>query len=622
MPIFDSFPYDDRAMTENDWKLMFGWVRSTGVLTKTPPLSAVGDLAVAPDGGMMLQIYPGEAWIEGFYFTYTIDPLFPGNYTFTISNNATANPRIDLVILELNLTTNTLAFTVSEGIPAVIPAPPALIQNDLVWQFPLAAVLVGAGVIVINAGDITNMRVISVQTSSINPTLTSAGAGASLVNDGVGPTLATKSLVAGSNMSIVSSATELTLSVGTGGTPLQVQYADTSQLDAFGRLRVSETTNLADSILRYDKQPLIWDEVITGGTSTFNTNQSSVTLAVTTTDQSVVRQTFAYYQYFAGKSQLIYLTGNFNGTVANVVKRIGYFDANNGLFFENNGTGMYVVQRTNTSGAPSDATRAAQAAWNVDPMNGTGPSGVTLNFSLSQVMFIDCEWLGCGRVRFGFVVNGVPYVAHEFFNANLISTVYMSTAKLPCRFEISSTGGSSTLTQICSTVITEGSASNPAKAQSVSTGVTGKSIAAAAGLVPLMSVRLNASYNRATLIPTEYSIFSDGAQNFLYQIVILNGTSATPSALTGATWAASLGYADIDYAGTAITGASSTNYTVIDSGYVAGTLKSVFNTLGSATIPNVNSYINGTSQIMSIMVNQVTGGAQNYYASLNFNQFS
>ena len=49
-------------------------------------------------------------------------------------------------------------------------------------------------------------------------TLTSAGAGESLVNDGTGPSLATKSLVAGSNVSLVAAADSITInSTAAGG---------------------------------------------------------------------------------------------------------------------------------------------------------------------------------------------------------------------------------------------------------------------------------------------------------------------------------------------------------------------------------------------------------------------
>ena len=66
------------------------------------------------------------------------------------------------------------------------------------------------------------------------------------------------------------------------------------------------------------------------------------------------------------------------------------------------------------------------------------------------------QWLGVGRVRVGFNINGVIYYAHYFNNANNLGSVYMSTPNLPVRYEVSSTGGSVTLDQICCTVQSEG----------------------------------------------------------------------------------------------------------------------------------------------------------------------
>jgi len=177
--LFNSFPYDDYAMTENDWKLMFSWVRTSGILAATTTLDPVGESAVAADTAMTIQIYPGEAWIEGFYFYYIEDPADPGNITFTISNNVSGFPRIDLVVIRLDLTNNTTTYVVLEGTPAASPVPPVVQQDDLIWELPIAEIAVANGATVINPGDITDVRVRSVQ----------AGAGSSPLIAGTNITL-------------------------------------------------------------------------------------------------------------------------------------------------------------------------------------------------------------------------------------------------------------------------------------------------------------------------------------------------------------------------------------------------------------------------------------------------
>lgn len=166
-------------MTQTDWLLMFSWDRTSGILAESTTLSDTGDSFVAPYSGLILQIYPGEAWIQGFYFQYTIDPSNPGNYTFSISPNTSGYTRIDLVVLTLDLTLNQITYQTLEGIPSASPIPPVPEQDDLIWQLPIAQVTVSNGASTINSGNITDKRVRSVQ----------AGAGSS-------------PLIAGSNITL------------------------------------------------------------------------------------------------------------------------------------------------------------------------------------------------------------------------------------------------------------------------------------------------------------------------------------------------------------------------------------------------------------------------------------
>ena len=77
-----------------------------------------------------------------------------------------------------------------------------------------------------------------------------------------------------------------------------------------------------------------------------------------------------------------------------------------------------------------------------------------------------------GRVRYGFVFNGSIVYCHYELHSNTDTTVYMSTPNLPARYEITSTGGVSSMTQICTTVITEGGNDNTGIIRSFSTGTT------------------------------------------------------------------------------------------------------------------------------------------------------
>jgi hypothetical protein len=151
-----------------------------------------------------------------------------------------------------------------------------------------------------------------------------------------------------------------------------------------------------------------------GGSVTYTANKSTVNLNVTEAASSkTVRQSNRVMSYQPGKSLLIFNTFVMNTLTANLKQKVGLFDANNGIFFTADGTTLKIVRRTYTSGAPVD-TEISQSSWNGDTLNGSGPSGYTLNAATSNILFIDIEWLGVGAVRVGFVINGQLITAHTF----------------------------------------------------------------------------------------------------------------------------------------------------------------------------------------------------------------
>jgi hypothetical protein len=241
-------------------------------------------------------------------------------------------------------------------------------------------------------------------------------------------------------------------------------------LDAFARARFSEPFTLFDSKQIWDdpdlannveNYPLFWDnqEVSGGGTSTlFNVNRASTTLGVSaTTAGKRVRQSKQRFNYQPGKSQLAIFTHIDLETTSGNTKEIGLFDDNNGLFVRSSSGTRSVVVKSFASGAAVDRV-FNQADWNLDKMNGNGASGVNLDFTKCQIPFVDFEWLGVGRVRFGWFIDGMPIYCHEINNANNLDVVYMSNPNLPIRYSIENdgTGAADTLETVCSTVISEG----------------------------------------------------------------------------------------------------------------------------------------------------------------------
>jgi hypothetical protein len=239
----------------------------------------------------------------------------------------------------------------------------------------------------------------------------------------------------------------------------EISYKNSPNIDAFGRLRVSNPFTLFDSSHRYADNGLWSTAPATGGAATFNANQGLVDLNVTAASGSqVLRETVKVFSYQPGKSLLVLSTFTMSPAKTNLRQRIGYFGAANGYYLEQNDSTVSFVERTSVSSSLVN-NQVVQASWNVDKMDGSGPSGITLDLTKAQILFMDLEWLGVGTVRMGFVIDGNFYVCHKFHHANIIASTYITTASLPLRYEITNTGatsGVSTLKQICSTVLSEG----------------------------------------------------------------------------------------------------------------------------------------------------------------------
>lgn len=343
----------------------------------------------------------------------------------------------------------------------------------------------------------------------------------------------------------------------------EISFANTPNIDAFGRLRVSQPFTLFDSSHRFDDNGLWSTATATGGTATFNANEGLVNLGVTAASGSqVIRETTKVFSYQPGKSLFVLSTFVMSPAKANLRQRVGYYGAANGYYLELNNSTLSFVERTSVSGLLVN-TAVAQASWNVDKMDGTGPSGVTLDITKSQILFMDLEWLGVGTVRIGFVINGNFYVCHKFHHANILATTYITTASLPLRYEITNTGatsGASTLKQICSTVLSEGGYQLNGLQQAIGLPVTApKTLAVAGTFYPIVSIRLKTSPDRldGIVICTAISVIATSTGDYNWQVVA-SGTT------TGGTWVSAGTGSSVNYN---ITGTSFTGGRILASGY-------------------------------------------------------
>ena len=346
----------------------------------------------------------------------------------------------------------------------------------------------------------------------------------------------------------------------------QVGFVPTST-DAFGRLAVTTPFTLFDSSHRYRDNGL-WATGITGSGSTaaFNANQGLVDLTIgVTSGNHVYRETTKVFPYQPGKSLQILSTFTMNSAKSGLRQRTGYFGSSNGFYIELDGSDLYLVKRSFVSGSTVN-TRIAQSDWNGDKLNGSGQSGITLDISKAQILWMDLEWLGVGSVRMGFVIDGVFIVCHTFHHANLDVGTYMTTATLPLRYEIentSTTASQSTMKQICSTVISFGGYELYGTQQGINTPIgTSYTLSTREVYYPVISLRLKSTNTDAVVIMTALSLLADTTgEKYNWQVLASAVTS-------GGSWISAGANSAVEYN---LTASSATNGRILASGFFSST---------------------------------------------------
>lgn len=373
--------------------------------------------------------------------------------------------------------------------------------------------------------------------------------------------------------------------------------------DAAGRLRVSLPSPQLILQSEYKINATLWDTTLTsGGSVTHLPAESAATLSTGagTNGNKAVLQTKRYMRYYPGLSHFILLSFTLGAGVTNVKRRVGYFDNNNGVFFEQNGSSLSFVVRSKVSGSVVD-TAIAQASW-FDKFDGTGPSGLTFDPTMVQTLVVVLPGI-IGTVVFGFRVGGKFWPAAYYHSANVLANSMMTTANLPARFEIvnaAAVGGANTMISRSAAAIVEGAAHPPPLEQfSASNEATAISVTTHR---PILSIRPAATFNsiefRGLIMPRSWSAFAQ-SNNAKFDVV-LGGT------LTGASWASvdsSISGAQVDVAATAISGGK-----VVDQGYEAASGASENRALAGAEVLCLDGD-GGQTQVLTICATSLSGTA-------------
>jgi hypothetical protein len=310
-----------------------------------------------------------------------------------------------------------------------------------------------------------------------------------------------------------------------------VKYSDSPNLDAFGRLRIAAITNLLDIKHVYDKNPLQVNELTAGtATSIFSQEYARVRMSTSANNSLVIRQTKTHPIYQPGKSQLF--EGSFSNfqIETNVIKRVGCFVSTtastynsvfDGFFLESNGVTNEISFQIWRSG--TTIYSAATTTWETSEFDPTN-----LNWTNTQLLMVDYQWLGVGRVRFGLNLSGQTIYYSEHNCANNEPYVYMSSPNQPIRYEIRQVGaGSGNFDMICSQVSTEGALNGLYSTVGIIHSDTA-TLSSSGTKYPYIGYRLKPDYKSITSQYSSLSVLNTSNDNYLLTIEFNPTLSSTP----------------------------------------------------------------------------------------------
>jgi hypothetical protein len=208
-------------------------------------------------------------------------------------------------------------------------------------------------------------------------------------------------------------------------------------------------------------------------------------------------------------------------------------DRLNGFYWREDSEGLKVVRERN--GIEAEVT--IQGNWNIDKLDGTGPSGYTLDPTRGNIYQVDYTWYGYGNISFSIIgsVRGVqrPIPVH---------TIQLG--------EFSGTSITNPTLQLFSRVFNGNTASDitaflGGRQYSIVgqyrpkyrfTGDTRDSVAVTTANTPLISFRPKAGYNDRTIKVDSYNLLNVGnipvSVSLIVGATVVGGTWATPTGYT------------------------------------------------------------------------------------------
>lgn len=387
----------------------------------------------------------------------------------------------------------------------------------------------------------------------------------------------------------------------------------TKQHTSKNRVKISPYEIANFNSYQYTKDTDVWDEELTGtASSTVNTYMGMIEMTVgSTAGDQVVRQTRRVQRYIPGRQNEISMSVIFGTPATGIRRRYGLFDDYNGAYFEDGGDGTYyVVCRRNTAEGLVEE-RVARADWNVDKLDGTGPSGITADSTKIHLMVIEYEWYGAGQVEFKFIINNNAYPVHQFNHGNRSSEPWSAPPFLPVRAELTNvagTAGTHTFYVGSFSSAIEGDVGPLGVESNANSPITGRSMASANTFYPILSIRLKSTRLQGVVLPFDLQAATLDNTQIFYRLTL-------NSVLTGASWqpVSDEGFVEYDASATA-----AANGRVLKTGFIGTYQQGMSIKFDNRSTNQLGRTSMGTvSDILTVEVAAV-GANKSAFASINW----
>jgi hypothetical protein len=202
----------------------------------------------------------------------------------------------------------------------------------------------------------------------------------------------------------------------------------------------------------------------------------------------------------------------------------------------------------------------------------------------------------------------------------------MLSPNLPIRYELNVTSGSASLTQICSSVISEGGYNPIGRPFSISNGRTAIEISTTE--TAILALRGNSSsvsssnnqYYHQDIIPSLIGVFGTSKPDFIFRVRLY----LAPNSPSITTWNSVDPNSVIEYAlgGTNITDITINTNIIVDSSYAEGKGSVIFQSLDGifSNLIQITSNINNVSDVFVLTAQTLTSSSADIYATINWNE--